>query len=125
MSALRLAGSRSGGGEKMILIMDKQTSWDNVAEWYDGLLQGGGDTYQKKVILPNILRSLNIQKGEKILDLACGQGFFSREFAREGAEVTGVDSSKKLIELAKKNSPKNIVFEAWPAESLHVLKNGS
>jgi len=61
------------------------------------------DTYQKTLILPNLLRLLEIKKGETILDLACGQGFFARAFANAGAKVIGVDVSRELIDLAKKH----------------------
>ena len=74
----------------------KDTSWGNVADWYDEVVKGD-DSYQKKVILPNILRLVTPRKGLRVLDLACGQGFFSHEMAKAGAEVVGVDISKELI----------------------------
>ncbi|MCX6739157.1 MAG: class I SAM-dependent methyltransferase [Candidatus Parcubacteria bacterium] len=80
--------------------MKTGTSWDNVSDWYDELL-AGSDTYQSKVILPNLLRLVGAKKGMKILDLACGQGFFSEAFVREGVEVIGVDISSNLIKMAK------------------------
>ncbi len=80
--------------------MKTDTSWNNVSDWYDELLTGS-DTYQSKVILPNLLRLVAPKKGMKILDLACGQGFFSEAFVREGAEVVGVDISSNLINIAK------------------------
>ena len=49
-----------------------KTDWDNVASWYDKHLEGS-DTYQAQVIAPNLLRMLDIKKGEAVLDLACGQ----------------------------------------------------
>lgn len=36
---------------------------------------------------------LNLKKGEKILDLACGFGRHALELARRGYDVTGVDIS--------------------------------
>lgn len=101
---------------------NKKTSWGKVAKWYHELLEGEG-TYQKDLILPNLLRLLDIKKREKILDLACGQGFFAREFYKQGAEVVGVDISKELIYIARKNSPKEIEFKAGSADSLPFIKN--
>ncbi len=80
----------------------KKTSWGNVAQWYHHLLKGGEGTYQKDVILPNIIRLLDIQEGMRILDLACGPGFFARAFAQAGATVIGIDISKELIDFAQK-----------------------
>lgn len=81
------------------------TSWGDVAEWYDKLL-GGKDSFQANVILPNLTRLMAVAPGDRMLDLACGQGFFSHAFAGQGASVTGVDVSEELIALAKKNAPK-------------------
>jgi ubiquinone/menaquinone biosynthesis C-methylase UbiE len=103
----------------------KDTSWEKVADWYDTLLEGGKGTYQKEVILPNLLRLMRINKEQAVLDLACGQGYFAREFYNAGAKVIGVDLSEKLIELARKNSPKDIVYHAAPADNLKFLKDKS
>ncbi|MFA6338997.1 MAG: class I SAM-dependent methyltransferase [Candidatus Paceibacterota bacterium] len=106
-------------------MTQKNSSWDSVSEWYDEYLEVSEDSFQKKVILPNILRIIDIKKGDKVLDLACGQGFFSREFYNAGAEVSGVDISPKLIEIAKTKSPKDVRFEVASADKLSFIKDGS
>ncbi len=100
------------------------TSWEPFAEWYDEHLQGPG-TYHSDVVLPNLLRILNLKNEEKILDCACGQGFFSRAFSEAGASVTGVDASKSLIALAEKQSSKEIEFRVAPSDSMPFLKDAS
>ncbi len=105
--------------------MKSNTSWGNVAGWYDDLLETSEDSYQKNVILPNILRVLNLKKGERVLDLACGQGFFSRQFIESGARVTGVDSSTELIALARARSPKRIAYHVLSADKLEDIASGS
>jgi ubiquinone/menaquinone biosynthesis C-methylase UbiE len=41
--------------------------------------------------------------GKSVLDLACGEGFYSRRIKKNGAkQVIGVDLSEKMIELARK-----------------------
>ncbi|XP_047990195.1 ubiquinone biosynthesis O-methyltransferase, mitochondrial-like [Leguminivora glycinivorella] len=42
--------------------------------------------------------------GKKILDIGCGGGIFSMPLAKLGADVTGVDASKELIEMAQEHS---------------------
>lgn len=101
----------------------KDTSWGKVASWYDELLEEGADSYQRTLILPNLIRLLSPKKDMKILDLACGQGFFTREFAALGAQVTGVDVSSELIALAKKRSPAGVEFFVAPADNLEIIKN--
>ena len=87
--------------------MKPKTAWGKVADWYNDLLEKEAGSYQKTLILPNLLRLLAIKKNETILDLGCGQGFFSREFAKANAKVIGVDIAPELIAIAKKNSAKN------------------
>lgn len=103
----------------------KDTSWGSVAKWYDGMVTND-DSYQSKVIAPNLSRLMNLLSDEKVLDLACGSGFFSGVFASiVGPEnVTGVDIAKSLIDIAKKNNPK-IDFRVSPAHDLSAFPNDS
>lgn len=101
-----------------------EASWGKVAEWYDALLDDA-DTYQAQVILPNLLRVLGLKRGERVLDIACGQGFFSRACREAGATVTGADVSKELIALARTQSPKELSFYVAPSHALPFAKDGS
>lgn len=105
-------------------MKNKDTSWNKVAGWYDELLKND-DSYQSKVILPNLLRFLNLKKGEKVYDLACGQGYFANIFAHVGAEVVASDLSKKLIETAKKDAKEKVLFYITPAHRAQFLKDNS
>lgn len=80
--------------------LKNDTSWGHEAEWYDDYL-ADNDSYQKQIIMPNILRIINPVRGKKILDLACGQGFFSEAMMDKGANIVGVDISRELIDIAK------------------------
>ncbi len=104
--------------------MSKNTSWGNVATWYDDVVNDS-DSYQAKVILPNVVRIVAPEKGKKILDLACGQGFFSHAFSGAGAQVTGVDISPELISIAKKHASHNEEFYAFPADNLTKFQDKS
>lgn len=96
--------------------MKKSTSWGEVADWYgEYLLQEG--SYQAEVILPNLLRMLAVKKSDAVLDLACGEGFFAREFAKTGAKVIGADLSPELIAKAKKAGGP-ILYKVAPASKL-------
>jgi ubiquinone/menaquinone biosynthesis C-methylase UbiE len=104
--------------------MNKSTSWGNVASWYDDTVNNP-DSYQSKVILPNLLRLAAPKPGEKILDLACGQGYFSHALSAEGSYVTGIDISPELIDIAKKHAVHNQEFYVLPAHDLSKFKNES
>ncbi len=106
-------------------MKESKTSWGGVAEWYSEYLETTEDSYQKQVILPNLLRILDIKKGDRILDLACGQGFFARALSAAGAQVAGADISKALVEEAQKLSSKEIPFYVAPAHALAFAKDAS
>jgi ubiquinone/menaquinone biosynthesis C-methylase UbiE len=95
----------------------KDTSWGKVANWYDSLLDMDG-TYQKDLILPNLERIMELKTSDKVLDIACGQGFFSREFARKSGEVVGADISKELVKIAKEKAGKNEKYFVIPADKM-------
>lgn len=97
------------------MIMKKSTGWEEIIV----------GEYQTELILPNILRILEIKAGETVLDLGCGAGFFSREFHRHGAKVIGVDISRTLIEEAMKTSPREIDYRVGSAAKLGFIKSAS
>jgi len=41
-------------------------------------------------------------RGKRVLEIGCGMGWDAVQFAKHGADYTGIDISKKSIELAKK-----------------------
>jgi ubiquinone/menaquinone biosynthesis C-methylase UbiE len=102
----------------------KDTSWEAVAGWYDKLLEGEG-TYQKELILPNLLRLMEIGRVDVVLDVACGQGFFAHEFAKKSGKVIGADVSKTLIAIASKNAVSGAVFHVAPADRVTFIKDGA
>ena len=106
---------------------NETTSWGGVAAWYEALLSTKKGTYQSNVILPSLLRLMKIQPNEKVLDVACGQGFFAAAFVNAGAKVTGVDIAPELIMYAKENVPPQTgaTFYASPANELSMIEDGS
>lgn len=79
-----------------------ETSWEPVGNWYNGLVGQEGHYYHQKLILPGVLRMLEIgkQSNGTLLDLACGQGVLARGLPNS-VSYTGVDISTTLIKSAK------------------------
>lgn len=78
-----------------------ESSWDHVAEWYDALLEERGSDHHENVIFPGTLRLLALEAGNRVLDVACGQGLLCRRFASLEVAATGIDASERLIEAAR------------------------
>lgn len=51
-----------------------------------------------------------LKKGDRVLDVGCGNGRFYEIIQKTGADYTGIDISEKLIEIAKKKFPKGKFF---------------
>jgi ubiquinone/menaquinone biosynthesis C-methylase UbiE len=62
----------------------------------------GASAFARWLEWRKLLKWLNLQKGEKILDIACGDGELSLRMAAKGAEVYGLDMSAKGIASAKR-----------------------
>lgn len=101
----------------------KSTSWGSVADWYDDHLSGE-DTYHAKVIAPNFVRMAGAGQGMKILDIGCGEGYFTRLLAASGAQVEGADIAKELIAKAQKQSP-DIRYHVASADALSFADGDS
>lgn len=99
----------------------KDTSWGGVAAWYEEHLKGD-DTYHAKVIAPNLMRILNPKQGMKVLDIGCGEGYFTRLIDASGAYVEGADIAKELIAKAKATSP-DITYHAASAEHMSTIQD--
>lgn len=97
----------------------KETGWGKVATWYDAHLQGD-DTYHAQVVIPNLVRLVNLTKNESLLELGCGQGFVLEKFLSYSKKLTGVDLGKELIEIAMQNT-KGISYSVGSAEDPQIL----
>ncbi len=83
------------------------TSWEKSADWYDKIIGERGSELYQEVVIPRALDLLRPAHGEKLLDLGCGQGVFSRALATSGALVTGIDASRSLVEKARSYPTRN------------------
>lgn len=74
------------------------STYDDIAEWYDEWVgPSQDDPYLKEV---QVL--MGEVAGQRICDLACGQGRVARYLADLGASVVGTDFSAKLLEIARR-----------------------
>lgn len=83
--------------------MKTKTSWEKESSWYDEIVGIKGHYYHKHIIIPKSLSLLKLSTRSSVLDLGCGQGVFARALPKK-VSYTGIDSSKPLIEKAKKYS---------------------
>lgn len=97
----------------------KSTDWGKVANWYNEHLKES-DSYHSQVILPNLMRLVNLQPTESLIELGCGQGFFLQNFFEVSKNLAGVDLGPELIAIAKQNNPK-INYLVASADDPHIF----
>ncbi len=76
-----------------------------------------------KTRFSNVIKALQPKKGEKILDIGCGIGFYANYIAKTGAKTYGIDMSSEYIKQAKKYAKFKINFKVADANKL-PFKNG-
>jgi 2-polyprenyl-3-methyl-5-hydroxy-6-metoxy-1,4-benzoquinol methylase len=79
---------------------DAAAAWNAGAEAWDAFVESGADCYRNEVHGPALLAACEPLRDMRVLDLGCGQGYFSRQLASRGARVSAVDISVELLALA-------------------------
>jgi len=81
--------------------------WDKKADFWDALHGEQGNIFHRQLVAPTVERLVRLKKGERLLDIACGNGVMARRFAALGAKVTAVDFSAALIERAQERGQRS------------------
>ena len=106
--------SRASGGSK-------PTLWDQASRWYDSLVGMSGSDYHQTIVIPGVFKMLELKPGRRILDLACGQGVFSRFLLGKKMKPEGLDSSEELLRMARSRSAKSILYHLGNAGDSKLL----
>lgn len=79
--------------------MSKKAVYDEFAKEYQESKQLPFRIYIERYMIFNLLGDL---RGKTVLDLACGEGIYSRQIKALGAEkVTGIDISSEMVNLGR------------------------
>ena len=106
-------------------------SW--FANWFDSpyyhTLYKNRDEREAQVFIDKLINYLQIPKGSKLIDIACGKGRHAKYFNQKGMDVVGVDLSLNSINTAKKDEKKNLQFlvhdmrENYQKETFDIVTN--
>ncbi|MFX1492084.1 MAG: class I SAM-dependent methyltransferase [Promethearchaeota archaeon] len=102
--------------------------WNNAAESWVEFIRSGKNYYSEYLNGPALKQMMGRVEGLKVLDIGCGEGHFSRFFARAGAKVTAIDFSEALIQAAlaeESRDPLGITYVATDAANLQMLESKS
>lgn len=76
-------------------------AWEAIADGWAERVRTNTDQTRIYLLDPAHLGLLGDVSGRCVLDAGCGEGRFARMLAERGAKVTGIDLSKRMIELAR------------------------
>ncbi|MDL2264536.1 class I SAM-dependent methyltransferase, partial [Synergistaceae bacterium OttesenSCG-928-I11] len=93
-------------------------TFDAYSKYYD-LLYKDKNYVAEANYVDSIVRDY-VENPESMLELGCGTGRFSREFAKLGYLVHGVDLSSKMINEAEKNKDDNLSFSCGDLRTLRL-----
>jgi SAM-dependent methyltransferase len=85
-------------------VAQTQARYDEFAEWYEQWISDAPLLIAAQAgLLPAVT-------GDRVLDIACGQGRMSRYLAMLGADVAGIDISAAMLGKARAAGPENITY---------------
>lgn len=83
-------------------MSDWFNEWFNAEEYLN--VYSHRNEEDAKNLFDLITKNILLEKGSKVLDLACGAGRHSMLFAKNGFDVTAVDISENLLNVARKTA---------------------
>ena len=99
--------------------MEQRFTFNKVAELYDQARAG-----YPQALYDDLMELANLSAGEAVLEVGCGTGKATEEFARRALNVIALDPGAEMIAAARRRlAPFNGVrfvqttFEAWPVEA--------
>jgi 2-polyprenyl-3-methyl-5-hydroxy-6-metoxy-1,4-benzoquinol methylase len=101
-------------------------AWEENASFWDDRM-GEGNDFVEVLIWPSTERLLNLQSGESVLDIACGNGLYARRLAVKGAQVVAFDFSEEMIRYAVQRTKEHsqtieyLVMDATDESALRSL----
>ena len=101
-------------------------AYDDYSAWYDRYVRE--QPIYRDVVMPGMLELVGEVAGQRVLDLACGQGWLARVLAQSGARVTGMDLSTELLALARRyedEEPLGVRYVQDDAQTLAAFESGT
>ncbi len=84
-----------------------------------------GATWQRTLIQPCVERLLQLEPGERILEIACGNGEFARRMTELGGQVLATDFSERMLERARARGGDVDYRWADATDEEELLRSGS
>ena len=104
------------------IIGETYQSWNQKAGEWDIQVGDHGDRNRMLNSDPVLWQFVGDVQGLTVLDAGCGTGYLSRQLCRQGAIVTGVDFSPKMIEISQQKAQAENLVIYFQEDSCSQLK---
>ncbi len=94
-------------------------SYDAIAKDYAAWVREGKLIHS--FVIPHLLEILGPLSGQRMLDLACGEGIMARTLAEAGAHTLGIDLSLRLLDLARQAEAEHPLGITYLQDDAHTL----
>ena len=97
-----------------------QTEYSHLAKQYDSRW-----SFYVNATIGETLNRLEINQGERILDLGCGTGVLIQRLLQVSPEIeiVGIDTSAEMLEIAKQKLPESVELKLGSADNLPFVSN--
>jgi 2-polyprenyl-3-methyl-5-hydroxy-6-metoxy-1,4-benzoquinol methylase len=100
---------------------EARAAWQKNAHYWDERMGEGNDFFEI-LVWPATEQLLSVRTGDRVLDVACGNGLTARRLVKAGARVTAFDFSDELIAIARKRSEGfDIAYQVLDATDFDAL----
>jgi SAM-dependent methyltransferase len=107
---------------------DARRRWDENAVFWDERMGADGNDFHLTLVRPAVERLLGDVAGQRVLEIACGNGLFARRLAARGAQVLATDASAAMLERARDREAANVEYReldaADPAQLASLPEGG-
>lgn len=110
------------------LLEESLEIWNDNAVYWDRYMGDESNEFHREVVRPKVTELLDLKENDYILDIACGNGNYSKYLAQRGIKVVAFDYSSRMVELAKKRQHQYLdkiefnIADASDIESLRAIK---
>jgi SAM-dependent methyltransferase len=102
-------------------------------DWYDGFFEGDwleqvalyADPERTQEQIEFIVEQLALERGARVLDLACGHGRITLALARRGYRMTGLDLSPRSLQLARDAAARQGLAVDWVQADMREIPAGA
>ncbi len=77
-----------------------RNNYEEIAESFD-------ETREKPIWPPLLEMLKEVKRGERVLDVGCGNGRILKALSEQGAEYVGVDQSQRLVDICRQKYPRS------------------